>query len=195
MTTDISVINQGLSKLSASTISSIAPPTTNLERFLASSYPQWRDSELTKRRWLCASDYVTLTLQETLTGSVPLSKPYKYGLPNNALAAIREKGSEWQRRGRFIYSAYSTLTVLFKLRIPEANFDPLLVDVVACRVALESAEYVTQSNVKKDTAKGWYDDAVAEAGRQNAFERGSEQQSNDEHDYEGYSWINDRFGG
>ena len=54
--------------------------------------------------------------------------------------------------------------------IPPADFDPLFVDVLAARLAVDTAEAITQSNSKKAEAKDAYKEAVRDAGRANGFE-------------------------
>lgn len=192
MTTPITVINLGLSKIAGSRVSTISPPKTALERYMAANYPAWRDAELARRRWVFAMEWRTLTLQETLTSA---AKPYKYGIPNDALRAIRNRDAEWEQRRRFIYSAQATLTVPFIIQVPENEFDPLFVEVLACKIAHESAEYVTQSNTKKDKAEKQYDLAVLEAGRNNAFTRGSDDETDEGDEDTEFDWITKRYEG
>lgn len=194
MTTAVKVINLGLSKIAASRVSTIEPPKTNLERFMADNYPQWRDEELAARRWVFATEYVTLTL----TGDplVGVAKPYAYLLPNDTLRPVRETGSEWEQRGRMLYSANNTLTILHIQRKSENDFDPLFAHVLACKIAYEACEYVTQSNKKKADALVFYNEAVKRASNVNAFVKGSEAIANEETLPDGnlsFSWVTDRF--
>lgn len=192
MTTAVAQINLGLSKIGASRVSTIEPPKTPLERFMADNYPSWRDAELSRRRWVFAMESRVLTLQDTLTG---VERPYVFGMPNDALRPIREKDTEWQQRRRFLYSAQQTLTVTFIVRVPENDFDPLFSEVLACKIALESTEYATQSNTKKADAKALYDDAVKDAGRNNAFIIGSEDTTDSEDENRSFDWITSRYEG
>lgn len=191
MTTPVKVINGGLSKIAASRVSTIAPPQTNLERFMADNYEQWRDAELSAHRWRFALEYRALTLQST---STTLAKPYAFGIPNDAMRAIREKGTEWEQRRKLLYSAYPTLTALFVVRVTENDFDPLFAEVLSCKVAFESAEYVTQSNTKKADAKVLYDEAVDRARQMNAFLTGSEEVSGEDDPGTEYTWLTSREG-
>lgn len=193
MTTAVKIINIGLSKIAASRVSTITPPKTNLERFMADNYPQWRDEELSARRWRFALEYRSLT--QTGDPATGLAKPYKYLLPNDALRPVREKGTEWEQRGKYLYSGYETLTALFVIRVDENDFDPLFIDVLACKIARESAEYATQSNQKKADADVFYKDALRRAGQMNAYVTGSEEFTSDLDDDTGFNWLNDRYGG
>lgn len=184
MLTDIQIINLGLSKISTSRISSIAPARTPLEAFVATIYAHCRRTELMRRRWVFAlvEDF-TLTQEDTIEGT---ERPYKYPLPIDCLRVVRRKREEWVQRGRYIYSAYDTLSISYIRNVPEEDFDPLFEEVLACRVAYESAEFVTQSNAKKDSTFSLYKDAVAEAGKANAFVIGSEDMEDDDNQF---SWV------
>lgn len=189
MLTDVQHMNLGLSKIASNRVNRIDPPVTPLEVYMSTNYPHWRRRELTKRRWVFAlEENYKLTL-ETVLENVP--RPYKYRIPNDCLRPIRTKSSEWQQRGRYIYSAYSELYLDYIKDVPESEFDPLFTEVLAAAVAFESAEYVTQSNAKKEMAYTLYNDAVRDAGKANAFVIGPENlDSNDEH----YSWVIGRDG-
>lgn len=189
MLTDVEIINLGLSKIAANRVSRIDPARTPLEAYMATNYPHWKRVELSKRRWVFAlvDDY-QLTQTAVLTN---VERPYKYAIPIDCLYPVRNKSTEWVQRGRFIYSAYSTLKISYIRNAPESEFDPLFNEVLACKVAYESVEYVTQSNSKKDAARADYEDAVRIAGSANAFVIGSEEINTDEQDYE---WISARHG-
>lgn len=188
MLTDVQIINNGLSNISASRITRIDPPQTPLEGFMASRYPQWRRSELTKRRWVFAlEENYTLTKVDTLDD---VAKPYKYAIPNDCLRPVRTKYTEWVQRGRYIYSAYDTLKIDYIKNVDESEFDPLFNDVLSARVAIDSCEYVNQSNKKKETAKQEYKDALAAAALANAFVIGPEDIREDDEDFE---WVSSRY--
>lgn len=188
MLTDVQIINNGLSKIAASRVTRIDPPKTPLEGFMANGYEQWKRSELTKRRWVFAhTKNYALTKTDTLEG---VEKPYKYPLPNDCLRPIRTKYSEWEQRGQFLYSALSELKIDYIRNAEESEFDPLFNDVLSARVAVESVEYVTQSNTKVERAEKAYKMAVAEAGRANAFVIGAEDIQDDDEDF---SWVSSRY--
>ena len=190
MLTDVQLINGGLSKIASNRIARIDPAKTSLEGFMASNYPHWRRTELTKRRWVFATEeQYALTLESSRTDGVP--KPHKFALPIDCLRPIRNKKTEWIQRGKFIYSAYDTLKVDYIRNASEDEFDPLFDEVLMCKIAYESAEYVTQSNTKKDFAFKLYKDAVALAGQANAFIIGPEDIQADDDDF---TWLGGRFG-
>jgi len=186
--TVVQLVNGGLSKLGQSRVRQLSPPLTPLEHFIAENYPQWREEEIAKRRWVFAWQIqYALTLVATLTTGV--DKPYKFQMPADCARPIRGKYDEWQQSGRFIYSAYSTLKIDYVRVVTEADFDPLFNAVMRCKVAVESAEFVTQSNAKRQTKQMEYDEAIAEAKKANGFTVGPEDIQADDSDF---SWLNAR---
>lgn len=182
MFTKVQVANIGLAKLSSSFVSRLDPPRTSLERHISAGYEHWKRSELTKRRWLFATeDDYPLALEATLAD---VDRPFKYRLPSEALRPLRSSRTEWQQRKRFIRSNEENLKISFIENVAEADFDPLFVEVLGARVALESVVFVTLSNPKGVTAQSRYDRAVADAARVNAFVRGPEDVGADDNDYE-----------
>jgi hypothetical protein len=181
MFTNVQIINLGLSKIASSRVSRIDPAVTPLERFVSEGYPHWKRIEITKRRWgFATEDNYVLTRVATLED---VDQPYKYALPVECLRPVRRKRTEWKQRGRYLYSAYDTLNVSLILNKDENEFDPLFTEVLACRIALESAEFVTQSNTKKADAEALYRSAVDEAAKCNAFVIGPEDVYDDDNDY------------
>ena len=181
MFTKVQVANIGLAKLSSSLVTRLDPPRSSLERHISAGYDHWKQSELTKRRWLFATeDDYPLPLEDTLTG---VDRPFKYRLPAEALRPLRNRDTEWQQRKRFIRSSQENLKISFIENVSEADFDPLFVEVLGSRIALESAVFVTLSNPKGITAEDRYDTAVADAAKVNAFVRGPEDVGADDNDY------------
>jgi len=181
MFTQVQVVNLGLSKIASSRISRLDPPQSSLERFVAAGYEHWKRSEIAKRRWVFATEanYALAKVGE-LTDT---DKPYKYSLPVDCLRPIRLKRTEWVQRRRYVYSADAALKISYIVNVDESEFDPLFVEVLACRIAMESVEYVTQSNTKKADAKALYDTAVTEAAKANAFVIGPEDVTSDDEDF------------
>jgi hypothetical protein len=182
------VINLGLAELGA-TVSNIDPPVSTLEKHVASGYPQWKKSELTKRRWVFANKFATLN--RNLVHAVPADYPYAFDLPGDQLRLIRAKGSKWIRSGDVILHTSDTLAIEYTADVPEHKCDALFIDALALRVAMASVEKVTQSNVKASVLERRYKDAIREAGVQNALIIGPE---NDELADEDDTWHTARYG-
>lgn len=200
MTTAVKIINLGLTKIAASKrVSSIEPPRSNLEKEMAENYPHWRDTELTRNRWYFSTEYVQLTQDASWTpgnNDTEQARPYRYKVPNDGLRALREKDTDWVQRGTYLYSAIqSAITVLFILRKSEAEFDPLFIEVLACRVALDANELVTQSNTKFENRERWYKDALDEAARASAMVRGPVDLVGPDSKPESYEWTSARWVG
>lgn len=188
MFTKVQVSNIGLAKISSSFVTRLDPPRSSLERHISAGYEHWKRSELAKRRWLFATeDDYPLALDETLTD---VNRPFKYRLPAEALRPLRDSRTEWQQRKRFIRSNQENLKISFIENVTEEDFDPLFVEVMGARVALESVVFVTLSNPKGVTAQSRYDRAVADAAKVNAFVRGPENVGADDNDY---SFITARY--
>jgi hypothetical protein len=181
MLTDVQIINLGLSKIGSSRISRIDPPQSSLERFCSDGYPHWKRTEISKRRWTFATEYrYALALTDTLLDD---ERPYVYQLPTDCVRIIRESRSEWVQRKRSIYSGQEGLRVNYLANVPETEFDPLFAECLACRVAQECVEYVTQSNTKKADTNVLYKDALAAAAQANAFVIGPEDIGADDEDF------------
>lgn len=164
----LSICNLGLGKISASTVTNLTPPRSGLEKHCSAGYPVWRDSELQKRVWYFAKKHQILTLSGE-DDSLKDGRKYKFAVPTDNIKLLRDKYTRWEQRGQHIWHSANTLTVEYVWRVPEALFDALFVDVLACRVGLESVEYATQSNTKGDSIQDKYNRAVMEAAKANAF--------------------------
>lgn len=171
---DKGIINLGLSKLGPTRVNILKPSSSPLEKKCAEFYPAWRRSELTKRRWVFNREFRRLTRDATAELQATADRKYAFALPSNSLRVIRDKTTTWMQRGRFIYSATSPLIIEHHTDADEDTFDPLFVDVLALRVALECVEQITQSNTKAAIVKEWYKEALLEAFRNNAFIIGPE---------------------
>lgn len=191
MTTPVKVINLGLAAFASAPISSIEPPRTSNERYFAENYAAWRDAEMAARRWLFALHEAKLSKASEDT---ELLKPNAFVLPNDCLRPLREDFNgvpvEWERRGNLLYSANSELRLLYIRRVPEAEWEPLFVNVMAASLAVNSVEFVTQSATKLSAMIEKYKNALREALKANAF-MGTSANMNDE-SWAGYTFIEAR---
>jgi hypothetical protein len=190
MTDAKSIINLGLGKIAASKISSLDPARSPLEKHCEAGYAVWRDSELELREWRFAieSGYA-LTLSATLSNRDD-SRIYKYALPNDCIRPLRNKRTEWEERGRYVFSVNSTLNIDYIRRAGEHEFTALFIELMACRVAKECVEFATQSNTKMATIEGWYEDALKKAGRANAYVLAANDVTLDD---QNSTWLQARF--
>lgn len=177
----VQIVNIGLLKIGSSSITRLDPAVTPLEKHVVAGYDHWKRTELGKRRWVFATEFnYALAKTGTVSGA---ERPYIYELPTDCLRPVRDKTTEWvQRRGRTIHSAYDGLKIDYIANVDETEFDAMFVEVLACRVAQECVEFVTQSNTKKADTAALYKNAVDDAARNNAFVIGYEDNSSpDEH--------------
>lgn len=167
------IINLGLGKIGSTQISTYDNPRSPIERFVAEGYPHWRDTELEKRRWVFSMEVEKLVQSGKLTDDFG-PNVYVFALPDNMMRPIRQMRSTWTIRGRNLYADSEVAYLEYISRRSEQDFPASFREVLACRVAVECCEFVTQSNTKKADAHSLYKDALLDAGRQNAFIIGSE---------------------
>jgi hypothetical protein len=186
------VCNQGLGKLGASRVNNLTPPISTLEVKCAAEYPQWKASELKKKRWVFAT---TLTKLSALTDLAPGGagtdgRTFQFQKPGDLLRAIRPKNCTWVQRGEFFYDFSNTINLEYIRNVPDAEItDASFVDVLAARVAVECAELASQSSAKKRDAMFFLKDAEDEAGRLNAFVIDPHETGGDD---AAYTWDNAR---
>lgn len=188
METKLHIVNIGLSKLGSSRVSNLSPASTSLEKFIESNYEHWKRTELAKRRWVFAMDEEYALAQIGTEG--PTDRPNVYSMPEKLLRPVRRDGADWIQRFRTILSSELALTIPVVWNVDEESFDPFMAEVLACRVAIGSVEFVTGSNTKKHAIALEYKDAVMEAARANAFVIGPEDISDydDNFDYLSSRW-------
>jgi hypothetical protein len=186
------ICNMGLGKLGASRVNNLSPPISTLEVKCAAEYPQWKASELRKRRWVFATVLTSLSAltEPAPAGAATDGRVFKFQKPGDLLRAIRPKNCTWVQRGEFFYDFQNTIVLEYIRNTPDSEVtDASFVELLACRVAVECAELATQSPTKKQFAVTMLVRAEEEAGRLNAFVL-------DPHDVDGddgaFTWDNAR---
>lgn len=178
MTSKLRIVNVGLGRIAQTHISSLDPPRTSVERFISVSYDIWKHSELAAHPWIFAEvvDFAAAKVSEGHDAPYP----YRYQVPADCLRLRRTEPDQWQRAAEgLLWSGVDNLKITYLRNVPEEDFDPLFVDVMAWRVARETVEYITQSNSKKADTDSGYRRAIADARRGNAFVRGPEPYAGD----------------
>lgn len=189
MYTDDQIVNLGLAKIGQSRVTRLDAPVSPLERFVAPLYGHWKRYVLSRHKWAFARvNGYQLTLSDTIGGDTP--RPYKFALPVDCIKPIRTRRNNWQQAGKFVYSSEKTLFIDYVKDVQEADFDTWFIEVLACKIALECVEYVTQSNMKKSDAKQLYDETVSLAKQENAFIVGPEDYAVDDYQFE---FLRERF--
>lgn len=162
------IVNLGLGKITSSFITSLSPPSTPLEKRASAGYAHWRNSELAKRRWAFAWRTMTLT-QSPMADADEDEYEYRYTLPDSVGRVMRGKRQIFQIRDGYLYSNDSPLRVAYIAAVSETEFDPLFIDVVACRVAKEMMRSVPLDVNRGESIEKEYKDAIRTAGVANAF--------------------------
>jgi hypothetical protein len=173
-TSDVSICNLALQKLGAARITSLSDNSRNA-RSVSACYESMRKRELRANLWHFAKKRVTLAASSTApdfmyeaafplpSDFLRLIKPARLGLDwhieqhEDALAILTNDGDALEVR----YIADVTNPALF---------DPLFVEMLACKIAWHTCEDITQSNTKKAALLEEYRDLKAEARKTNAFE-------------------------
>lgn len=192
MPTSKELANLGLAKIGASRVNSLSPAVSPLEIFIASGYTHWKRNELTKRRWVIATEYAEITAQPGTVTDPGDGRIYKFNMPGSIIRPIRHNGTTWVQRGQYLYDRSDKIALEY-IYEPADNLltDTLLNEVLACRIAFEAAEPATQSPGKKREAAIYLKDAIAEAGRNNAFILDEDQPVNQVDDM--FGWVYDRL--
>jgi hypothetical protein len=104
----------------------------------------------------------------------------RYGKPNDFIRLLRDDESgvnvDWKIEGLYILSLTAApLEIKYIAFIDDPNFyDDLFIEAFACRLALQCCEEITQSTSKIDSVQRQYSDAIAEAKRLGAIEKGAQ---------------------
>jgi len=184
--TEVSICNLALQKLGADPISSLLQVHPNAS-VMNAVYETLRDLELRQHRWNFAKSRATLapdaTAPSTESGfsyAFPLPTDYLRLLsPNESNNISRDGGRndvDWkierhQGRRCILTNDGATLDIAYVARVEDpAQFDACFVEALACRLAWQTCERVTQSNSKKTDAAAEYKEAIREAKRLNAVE-------------------------
>lgn len=182
MASETSIANRALQKLGASRINNLSENSVN-GRACNACYATLRDAELRAHPWSFAIKRIELSAD-----AVPpeFGKSNSYTLPSDCLF-VRESDynsvhKDWLIEGRKILTDESApLPLRYNKKVEDVNeMDPLFHEVLACKMALEMCEEITQSNSKKSELKDDYRLAVNAAKKANAIERISQQPPEDE---------------
>ena len=178
MASKVSIANRALTKLGEDRILLLSDDTKPA-RTLNSMFDDVRDAELRRNRWKFAIKRDALL---ALTVAPGWGYSLQYPLPADYLALVQvgeryvrasdKSRAPWSVEGRKILTdLQAPLRVRYVSRVEDPTlFDPLFVEVLACKLALEACETLTQSSTKLQAAQQAYDFALKEATRQDAIE-------------------------
>jgi len=173
MASVVEICNRALQKIGAKRITSITEDSVNA-RACNNAYNPLRLSELRSHPWSCAIARAQLAASST----EPLfGKAYMYPLPSDYLRSLPNdpgynlNSEDWQiEAGNILTDDTSPLNLRYIYDLTDPNImDAMFREALACRLALEICEELTQSNQKKEALKMEYKEAIREAKRVNAI--------------------------
>jgi hypothetical protein len=184
MASEVQVANRALTKLGSFRILSL-DDDSKPARAIKSCFDDLRDDELRSYGWQFALKRVQLVASATAPDH---GWTYQYPLPADFLALdmvndqfpavslddyITNDVIEYSHEANVIMTDFpSPLKVRYIARITDPNqWDPNFREVLACRIAVEVAEELTQSGPKRQLAWDEYKRALVRAITSNSFER------------------------
>lgn len=164
------ICNLALQKLGAARIVSMSEDSKNA-RAVSAAYEPVRDLVLSSQKWRFAFARAVLANDPT----APLfDYGYAYRKPTDFLALVfsNDDATDWSLEGEFILSNFGPpLNLPYIQRVIDTSkFPPTFSEAVACKLAWQLCEELTQSNTKKADAKAEFEDAIKEARRVNAIQ-------------------------
>jgi hypothetical protein len=182
----VDVCNQALVKVGAERITSLADGTKQADT-LAAIFDIKRDAELSAHPWTFAIKRVLLPA--SVTAPIGADWAYAYPMPSDYLSMVEVGGSYvfydassgtdpdvggplfGIEGGAVLTSAASPLFIRYVYRVTNSGLFPaLFVEALACRLAAELCEALTQSTSKREAAWAEYKQAIRQAKRVNAIE-------------------------
>jgi len=171
---EISICNRGLTKLGARTISSFTDGSVAAGH-CKNVYYDLRDLLLQKYRWDFTIKRVALAADTTppvfnRTTACLLPADYLILLPDDP--EIGFLGRDWIVEGRYlITNDPAPINIRYTSKVTDVSlFHPLFIEALACKIAEELCEVITQSNTKKAAAVDGFRLAIIDAKRIKAIE-------------------------
>lgn len=189
MASVIDVANRALTKLGSSRITSL-DDDVKAARSINSCFYDILDAELRKNRWSFAMKRSSMA---ALSDAPAFGFTYQYQLPDDYLRLdmlddrypdivmdnyVNTETAEYQiESGKILTDIVAPLKIRYVCRCLDPNlWDPLFREALACKIAAEICEDLTQSNEKRKMAWQEYQQAISDAKRCNAIERPPQQQ-------------------
>lgn len=195
MASKIQICNRALSKLGAERITSL-DDDVKAARAMKSAYDFVLEAELRAHNW----NFSIRRAELAALSSAPVwGFSYQYALPVDFLKLIEIRdlypnanvqdyrtapAPLWQVEGGVLMSdAEAPLYIRYVARVSDTNsYDASFSEAMACRLAAECAEEITEASGKVQTAWKLYERAIMDALRADAIEQPSEWMMDD-------SWI------
>lgn len=179
MASSVEICNQALTKLGAQRIVDLLDDT-KAARALNAIFDIKRDAELAAHPWTFAITRVAIPASSTAPA---YGWPRAFPLPTDCLRLVEvgedytfyqgTDGAGFQVEGSSVLTdAVSPLRIRYVKRITNTGlFSPLFVEALACRLAAEVAEELTQNLSKREAAWAEHKAAITAARRVNAIEQ------------------------
>lgn len=173
-TSNVSIANLALQKLGAASIVSLTENSVNA-REMNACFEAMRDTELRKYLWKFALKRTTLAASVVAPDFTFL---YAFPVPSDFLRIVKPArlGLDWHLEHHdgslcILTNDADTLEVRYLAKTTDPSlFDPSFVEMLACKLALQCCERITQSNTKKAAINEEYRTLLSEARKVNAFE-------------------------
>jgi hypothetical protein len=183
MASEVSICNSALQKLGAGRINSLSENSKSA-RACNSAYERLRDAALRKHTWSFAKARAELAAD---SDAPEFGYAYKYPLPVDCLRVLPDypgyiaNSPTREIEGRYILTDEGgPLQIRYIVKVTDPNeMDALFQETLACDIALDICEEITQSNTKKTDIREERKTTLAEARRCNAIEREPEQPPED----------------
>jgi hypothetical protein len=190
MPSQVDICNRALQKLGADRIISLTQNSTSA-RACNLAYELVRDSELRAHVWNFAIKRTKLASDAT---APVYGYSYAYTLPSDCLRLLPNDHQEgfysknFKVEGRKILTNESApLEIRYIYRVTDTTqYDATFTEALACKMAMEMCEELTQSNTKRQLAQDEYKATIREARKMNAFENVPVEQQTD-------SWLTARL--
>lgn len=190
-----SLANYALSKVGEDPILALTDDTKKA-RLLNRIFDQVRDAELRRVRWKFSIKRDTAL---ALVEPPAWGYTYQYPLPSDFLGLVQvndiyvrggKQRTPWSvEQARILTDMAAPLKLRYVARITNTGlWDPLFNEVVACKLAMEVTETLTQSEGKRGQARDEFKFALSEAKRQDAIESPPDE-------LPWGSWLDSREGG
>jgi hypothetical protein len=178
MASEVSIINRALIKLGAGTIL-LRTDNSAEARAMNAIFEDTRDAELRSHRWKFSIKRTTLS---ALVASPAWGYTYQYPLPADYLGMVQvneyyvrtgtKQRAPWSVESNLILTELpAPLQLRYISRVTDTvQFDALFVDALACRLAMEACEILTQSDTKFQRVASMYKQSISEALRVDSIE-------------------------
>lgn len=183
MASSVQIANLALTKLGAARITDLADNTRNA-RVMNAIFDEKRDAELASHPWTFAIKRAQIP---ALSAAPAFQWARQYPLPSDYLRLVQigedytfydsNSGPLFQVEGNAILTdEASPLDVRYVYRVTSTGlFSPLFVEALACRLAAEGCEEITQNAAKQEGVWAQHMRAIREAKRVNAIEQPPQQ--------------------